>query len=160
MVFLCISKISGFSKFQFYLHSLDIQVSSAYLVKASNLSNIPSKYHKFANIFNKSKSEVLTSYYLYNLRINLEEDSQPLVGTIYFLSASKQETLKEFIEENLNIYFIQPIYFLYSILVLFVKKKDELLYLCVDFHSLNYITKKDCYSLPLISGLLNSLCKA
>ena len=129
-------------------------------MKAFNLSNIPSKYYKFANIFNKSKSEVLTSYHLYNLRINLEEDTQPLGGIIYFLSVSKQETLKEFIEKNLNIYFIQPISFLYSVLVLFVKKKDEPLYLCVDFHSLNYITKKDCYSFPLISGLLNSLCKA
>jgi len=44
--------------------------------------------------------------------------------------------------------------------VLFVKKKDGLLYLYVDFHGLNYITKKNHYSLLLISNLLNSSHKA
>ena len=48
----------------------------------------------------------------------------------------------------------------HSILVLFVKKKDGLLYLCVDFCSLNCIFKKDHYSLLLISNLLDLLCKA
>ena len=48
----------------------------------------------------------------------------------------------------------------HSILVLFVKKKDGLLHLCVDFHGLNHISKKDHYPLPLISNLLDSSCKA
>jgi len=42
----------------------------------------------------------------YDLKINLEESAQPLVGSIYSLSASEQEALKEFIEENLNMGFI------------------------------------------------------
>ena len=56
--------------------------------------------------------------------------------------------------------FIQLTSSLHSALVLFVKKKDSLLCLCVDFHSLNYISKKDCYLLSLISDLLDSPCKA
>jgi len=40
------------------------------------------------------------------LIINLEEGTQPPVGPIYSLSVSEQETLKEFIEENLNMSFI------------------------------------------------------
>jgi len=44
--------------------------------------------------------------------------------------------------------------------VLFIKKKDGSLQLCVDFHGLNKITKKDQYLLPLISNLLDSLRKA
>jgi len=39
--------------------------------------------------------------------------------------------------------------------VLFVKKKDSSLYLCVDFYSFNYITKKNWYLLLLISDLLD-----
>ena len=74
--------------------------------------------------------------------------------------AFKQEALKEFIEKNLNIDFIQPTLSLYSVLVLFVKKKDGSLYLCVDFCGLNHIFKKDCYPLLLISNLLNLLYKA
>jgi len=41
-------------------------------------------------------------------------------------------------------------------MVLFVKKKDGSLRLCVDFQGLNKITKKDHYPLPLISDLLDS----
>ena len=44
--------------------------------------------------------------------------------------------------------------------VLFIKKKDGSLCLCVDFCSLNYISKKDCYPLLLISDLLDSPHKA
>ena len=51
--------------------------------------------------------------------------------------------------------FIQPTLSLHSIPVLFVKKKDGSLCLCIDFHSLNCISKKDCYLLLLISDLLD-----
>ena len=154
------SKLLGFSNFEHCLCSSDIQANSAKLVKAPNLSNVPSEYHKFADVFSKTKAEVLTSHYSYDLKINLEEGAQPLVGPIYSLLASKQEGLKEFIEKNLNTGFIQLISFPHSVLVLFVKKKDGSLYLCVSFHSLNYISKKDCYLFLLISDLLDLSCKA
>ena len=44
--------------------------------------------------------------------------------------------------------------------VLFIKKKDDSLHLCINFHSLNYISKKDHYPLLLISDLLDSSYKA
>ena len=56
--------------------------------------------------------------------------------------------------------FIQPILSPHSIPVLFVKKKDGSLCLCVDFHSFNYISKKNYYLLPLISNLYDLSCKA
>jgi len=158
--FLCTSKLLGSHNFKLCLHSLDIQANSAKLAEAPDLSNVPSEYHEFADVFSKTKAEILTSYCPYDLKINLEEGTQPLVGPIYSLLASEQEALKEFIEENLNTGFIQPILFPHSILVLFVKKKDGSLHLCVDFCSLNRISKKDCYLLPLISDLLDSPHKA
>jgi len=157
---LCISKLLGFHNFKLCLCSSDIQANFTKLAEALDLFNIPSEYHKFADVFSKTKAEVLLPHRPYNLKINLEEGAQPLVGPIYSLSASEQEALKEFIEENLNTDFIQPTSFLYSTLVLFVKKKDGSLRLCVDFHSLNCIFKKDRYSLPLISDLLDSPHKA
>ena len=56
--------------------------------------------------------------------------------------------------------FIRPTSSLHSTLVLFVKKKDGSLCLCVNFCGLNYIFKKDCYPLLLISSLLNLSHKA
>jgi len=114
---------------------------------------------QFANIFSKNKAEVLALHCSYDFQINLKEGAQPLVGPIYSLLASEQETLKEFIEENLDIEFIQPTSSPHGAPVLFIKK-DGLLCLYVNFYSFNCISKKNCYLLPLISDLLNLPCKA
>jgi len=158
--FVCTSKLLDSYNFELCLCSLDIQANSTKLAKAPDISNVPSEYHEFANIFSKTKAETLPPYCPYNLKINLEEGAQPSVGSIYSLSASEQEALKEFIEENLNMGFIQLTSSPYSAPVLFVKKKNSSLCLYVDFCGLNCISKKDRYLLPLISDLLDSLCKA
>ena len=154
-----VSKLLDSSNFELNLHSLNIWANSTKLAKAPGLSNVFSEYHEFTDIFSKTKAKVLTPYCLYNLKISLE-DAYPLVGPIYSLSASKQEAFKKFIEKNLNISFIQPTSSLYSVLVLFIKKKDSSLYLYINFCSFNCISKKDCYPFLLISNLLDSPCKA
>ena len=158
--FLHASKLLGSHNFELYLHSSDIQANSAKLAETPDLSNVPSEYHEFADVFSKTKAEVLPPHRSYDLKINLEEGAQPPVGPIYSLSALEQEALKEFIEENLNTDFIRPTSSLYGAPVLFVKKKDGSLRLCVDFCGLNRISKKDHYPLLLISNLLDSPHKA
>ena len=106
VVFLHTSKLPGSHNFELYLHSSDIQANSTKLAEAPDISNVPSKYYEFANMFSKTKAEVFTSHHSYNLKINLEEGAQPLVGPIYSLLVSEQEALKKFIEENLNTGFI------------------------------------------------------
>jgi len=159
-VFLHASKLPGSHNFELCFCFLDIQANFAKLAETPDLSNIPSEYHEFANVFSKTKAEVLPPHHSYNLKINLEEGAQPSVGPIYSFSTSEQETLKEFIEENLNMGFIQPTSSLHGVPVLFVKKKDGSLHLCVNFCRLNHIFKKDYYLLPLISDLLDSPRKA
>jgi len=110
---------------------LDIQANFAKLAETPNLSNISSKYHKFTNVFSKTKAEVLTSHHLYDLKINLKEGAQPPVSPIYSLLASEQEALKEFIEKNLNIGFIQPTSSLHSVPVLSIKKRKIVYYTSV-----------------------------
>ena len=100
------SKLPGSHNFELCLHSSDIQANSAKLAETPDLSNVPSEYYEFANIFSKTKAEVFPPHHPYDLKINLEKGAQPLVGPIYSLSASEQEALKEFIEENLNMGFI------------------------------------------------------
>ena len=56
--------------------------------------------------------------------------------------------------------FIWPTPSLHGTPVLFVKKRDGSLCLCVNFHGLNRISKKDYYLLLLISDLLDSPRKA
>jgi len=120
-----------------------MQAKSTTISEKIDLFSIPEEYHKHADVFSKSKAETLTPHCPYNLWIDLEKDSHPLVGTIYSLSKFKQEALKEFIDKNLTNGFIHLISSLHEALVLFIKKKDRSLRLCVDFHGLNKITKKD-----------------
>ena len=104
--FLHASKLLGSHNFELCLCSLDIQANSTKLAEAPDFSNVSSEYYEFANVFSKTKAEVLTPHHSYNLKINLEEGAQPPVGPIYSFLASKQKALKEFIEENLNMGFI------------------------------------------------------
>jgi len=62
---------------------LDIQANFTKLAETLDLSNVSSKYYEFADVFSKTKAEVLTPHHSY-----------------------KQEALKKFIEKNLNIGFI------------------------------------------------------
>jgi len=73
--FIHILKLLGSSKFQPCLCSSDILANSTKLAEAPGLSNVCSEYHKFADIFSKTKAEVLTSHYPYNLQINLKESA-------------------------------------------------------------------------------------
>jgi len=59
--FLRASKLPGSHNFKLCLRSSDIQANSAKLAETPDLSNVPSEYHEFANIFSKTKAETLSS---------------------------------------------------------------------------------------------------
>jgi len=119
-----------------------MQAKSTTISEKIDLSSIPEEYHEYANVFSKSKAETLAPHCPYDLQIDLEKDSHPLVGTIYSLSKFEQEALKEFIDENLTNGFIHSTSSPHGAPVLFVKKKDRSLWLCVDFCGLNRIYYK------------------
>src|SRR5258708_36968615 len=64
--------------------------------------------------------------------------------------------LQEFLEEHTWNGLIHPTKSPWGSLVLFVKKKDGSLHLCIDFCALNKVMEKDHYLLPLITDLLNT----
>src|SRR3984957_14815174 len=121
-----------------------------------DLTGIPEEYHDFANVFSKVKANKLPPHRPYNLKINIEEGSTPPLGLIYSLLKTELEALREFLDENIANGFIRPTRSPYGAPILFVKKKEGALYLCVDFHGLNKLTKKDLYPIPLTSDLLDS----
>ena len=125
-----------------------------------DLSNVPSVYHEFADVFSKVKADTLPPHRSFDLKISLEDGSLPPYGPIYSLSQTELQALREFIDDNLSTGFIRPSTSPHGAPVLFVKKKDGSLRLCVDFRGLNKISKKDRYPLPLISDLLDSPRKA
>ena len=125
-----------------------------------DLSHVPREYHDFADVFNKRKADTLPSHRPYDLKIDLEDGASPPIGPMYSLSQSELATLREFIDEHLRIGFIRPSKSPHGAPVLFIKKKDGSLRLCVDFRGLNKISKKDRYPLPMINDLLATAGKA
>ena len=144
----------------FTLSLKDIRRFAAAPEAALDLSAIPEDYRDFADVFSKAKADTLAEHRPYNLKIDLEDGAQPPPGCVYSLSPSELKSLHEFIDEHLSIGFIRPSSSPHRAPILFVKKKDGSLRLCVDFRGLNHITRKDRYPLPLISDLLDSPGKA
>ena len=60
-------------------------------------------------------------------------------------------------QELLDKKFIRPSYLLWAALVLFVKKNDGSMRICIDFRELNKVTIKNKYSFLRIDDLFNQL---
>ena len=73
------------------------------------------------------------------------------------MSESELKALKAYIDEHLANGFIQRSTSPAASPILFVKKKDASLRLCVDYRALNKVTIKNRYPMPLISGILDRM---
>jgi Reverse transcriptase (RNA-dependent DNA polymerase) len=125
-----------------------------------DLEAILKEYHDFVDVFSKSKADSLAPHRPYDLKIALEDGAMPPQPPLYLLSTLELATLREFIDEHLNMGYIQPTRSSHGAPILFIKKKSGELRLCVDFRALNKITKKYRYPLPLIADLLDAPRKA
>ena len=117
---------------------------------------IPDEYKDFAEVFSKKKASQLPPHRgRLDHSITLEEGSKPTYGPIYNLSETELSVLKEYIEEHLERGSIKPSTSPFGAPVLFVKKADGSLRLCVDYRALNRMTIKNRYPLPLIQELMD-----
>jgi len=99
----------------------------------TDTSRIPSEYHDYLDVFSKSKADQLPEHRPYDHSIVLEDGETPPMGPIYSLSEVELTTLREFIQENLQKGYIRPSKSPCGAPVLFDKKKDGSLRLCVDY---------------------------
>ena len=150
----CLADVQLFKLFISTMDSRDLDTTPV------DMSNVLLKYHEFRDVFSKSRANTLPTHQPYDLKIELEDGAIPPFGPIYSLSLHELQMLREFIDEHLANGLIRPTRSLSGALVLFIKKKDGSLRLCVDFQGLNKITKKDRYLLPQITDLLDSPPKA
>ncbi|XP_074326625.1 uncharacterized protein LOC141664569 [Apium graveolens] len=89
--------------------------------------------------------------------INLLPNAQPISKAPYRMAHLELQELKEQLEELLDKGFIRPSVSPWGAPVLFVKKKDGSMRLCIDYRELNRITVKNRYPLPRIDDLLDQL---
>ncbi len=121
-------------------------------------TKVPSKYASFANVFSpKLTVELFKQTGINNYTIKLVDDWQSPYSLIYKLGLIELKTLKTYIKNNLTNSFIKPFKYPATAFILFDKKLDGNLQLCVNYWCLNNLIIKNCYILPLVRKSLGWL---
>ena len=89
--------------------------------------------------------------------IDVVPGSTPASITPYRMASVELKELKLQLQELLEKGFIRPSVSPWGDPVLFVRKKDDTLRLCVDYRQLNKMTVKNKYSLPRIDDLFEQV---
>ena len=164
-----------------YVSDLKEEGSTGFLVWVSEMSaeldpenQIPTDLKELLNEFKDRFPDPLPGVKF----VNLPPDAAPSRGDFdhsipltdesskaYFqhprpLSQSELEVLKERIKDLLRLKHIQRSKGPWGAPVLFVRKKDGTLRLCIDYRRLNKLTIKDVYPLPLIASMIDKLKQA
>ena len=87
--------------------------------------------------------------------IELQPGTTPISKRPYRMPPAELAELKKQLQELLDKGFIHPSTSPWGCPTLFVKKKDESLRLCIDYHPLNAVTIKNKYPLPRIDVLFD-----
>jgi hypothetical protein len=125
------------------------------------LAKLPPNYADFVDVFSKNQNDELSFYRFSNHKIELLPDAILLKAhPLYSISTEQQVALKEYLTENFRKEWIIPSGAKYGSFVLFAKKPNNGLCLCMDYRKLNARTRKNTYSLPLIEKTLERISRA
>jgi hypothetical protein len=116
---------------------IGIETENALMVMPDDQGRIPAQYQDFVEVFSKVKAETLPSHRPTDHAINLEPGYKLPTGRIFNLSDFELKTLKTYIKTNVARGFILRASSLAAEPILFAKKKDGGLRLCVDYQALN-----------------------
>ncbi|MBW0531927.1 hypothetical protein O181_071642 [Austropuccinia psidii MF-1] len=117
---------------------------------------VPSAYYQYFDVFSKVREEKCPCHHACDHCIELK-GSLPPAGVIYSLSSQESDTRRAYISENLEKGFIWKSSSSTGAPVLFVKKKDGGLRLCVDYHKLNSLMRQNKYPVPSVKQVLTVL---
>nr|GEU29835.1 putative reverse transcriptase domain-containing protein [Tanacetum cinerariifolium] len=90
-------------------------------------------------------------------RIDLIPGATPIAKNPYRLAPSEMKELMSQLQELLDKGFIHPSSSPWGAPILFVKKKDGSMRMCIDYRKLNKVTVKNVYPLPRIDDLFDQL---
>jgi hypothetical protein len=118
----------------------------------AKLEDIPIVCH-YSDVF--SKITGLPADRDVEFSIDLIPGTQPIHKATYRMAPNELRELKEQLQELLDRGFIRPSVSPWGAPVLFVKKKDGSMRMCIDYRELNRVTIKNKYPLPRIDDLFD-----
>ena len=120
-----------------------------------NLENIP-LIREFHDVFPEELLGVPPKREV-DLSIEVVQGTNPISRTLYRMAPIELKELKTQLQELLDKGFIRPSVSPWGAPVLFVKKKDGTLRMCIDYRQINRVTVKNKYPLPRIEDLFHQL---
>ena len=138
---------------------IEAQVGALLFNKAP--TEVPAEYSDYSNVFlAEYAAELPENTGINKYTIELEEGKKQPFEPIYSLRPVELETLKTYIEINLANSFFWSFKSPTKSPILFNRKQNRNLCLCVDYWGLNNLTIKNRYLLPLIGKSLDRLSQA
>ena len=92
--------------------------------------------------------------------VDILPDSKPPAQRTYRMSPAELAEVRRQLDKYLEKGWVRPSTSPYGAPILFVRKKDGTLRMCVDYRALNKQTRLDKYPLPRIDDLLDRLSSA
>jgi len=130
------------------------------LNKYEVLQILPKQYHEFLPLFLEKTEDQLPPHGRFDHEISLRPGFVTPFRPIYGLSPPELSALYEWLDENLDKNFIRELSSPAASPILFVKKKEGSLRLCVDYRGLNEGTIKNRYPLALVKETFMQLSQA
>jgi hypothetical protein len=141
-----------------YLPQRECNNSCAYTVEGIKLNDIPIVC-EYLDIFPDDLPGMPSDRDI-EFVIELQPGTAPISKRPYCMPPNELAELKTQLQDLLDKGFIRPSASPWGCPALFVKKKDNSLRLCVDYHPLNAVTIKNKYPLPRIDILFDQLAGA
>jgi transposase InsO family protein len=112
---------------------------------------------KYKGVFAELPSGVIRRPNLPEMGIDLQPGAKPPVGCQYRLTQTERQELQKQLTSALEKGWVEPSSSPFGAPVLFVRKKDGRMRMCVDYRALNSLTVKNRYPLPRIDDLMDQL---
>lgn len=125
-----------------------------------NKPGVPEQLKCLSEVFSEELSDSLNTHDQVEYLIDLLSGRLLKGGSIYNISHEELAAIREYLKSALEKKWIRPSSSQIGSPVLFVRKKDNSLRLCVDYRGLNEVTVKNNYPLPLLSETLKRFAHA
>jgi len=155
--FLQLARKKNHDLFVIFMRDIDKALKITSFVDSVTL--LLSEYHDFLDVFSRELMNTLSERRFYDHKIQLQKSKTSIFEPLYDMSQDELRVLKKYLKNNLIKDFIQVSSSFAISSILFVKKPSEELRFCVNYRSLNVMTVKNQYSLPLIREILDRLTK-
>ncbi len=141
------------------LQNADHQTARCDALQAKE-SEILSAIQDFREVFSEILSDSLNMHDQMKHFIDLMKSKMPCIESIYKMTQDELAVIRNYLNSALEKKWIHSSSSFAEASVLFVKKLNESLHLCMNYRDLNEITVKNNYSLSLLSETLNRFAHA